>query len=689
MLSILKTEIMKSKNNSKKSESVTTFTENIAKKVGISFLLFIGIISIQFAQNPDNQQKPSWWFGAVGGTNFNFYDGSTKLLDASFKTTQAFHEGFGTGLFLGATIEYYKPKTLLGFMLQFGFDDRGGDFDQITTVCNCPADLSADITYFTIEPSLRFAPFRNGFYLFGGPRFAFNWSDFDKSYKYQLGLNPAETNQTLSPEVTGDFSNTNESIISMQIGAGFDIPISSQTRRTQFVVSPFVSYHPYFGQNPRSIETWNVTTVRAGVAIKLGVAKKSVYTEEETVMIIEETPKIDFTVFSPKNIPVERKVKETFPLRNYIFFDLGSTEIPNRYVTLKKEQVANFKEEQVDLYTPENFSGRSKRQLVVYYNILNILGNRLAINPNASIKLVGSSDSGKQDALKMAESVKSYLVDTFSIEQSRIVTVGNNEPTITSRTKGTDAELILLKEGDRRVSIESNSPAMLMEFQNSPGFLKPIEVVINDEAPIDSYITVENKDAKKTFTSWILESKDKNGVVKTFGPYMVDKVTIPGKDILGTNADGTYAMKMIGTTKSGKTFEKETNVDMVLWTPSKTDVATRYSVIYEFDEANTIAIYDKYINEVIVPKIPKNGKVIVHGHTDNIGDEDYNQTLSTQRANEVMKMIQNALAKKGRKDVIFEVIGFGENENVSPFKNNYPEKRSYNRTVIIDIVPVK
>jgi outer membrane protein OmpA-like peptidoglycan-associated protein len=682
---------MNSKIKTKNSESSVPFSENILKKVGISFLLFIGIVSIQFAQNPENQPKPSWWFGVVTGSNFNYYDGSTKQLNATFAPPLAFHEGFGTGLFLGATFEYYKPETQVGFMLQFGYDNRKGKFDQITTACNCPADLSANISYFTIEPSLRFAPFRNGFYLFGGPRFAFNWNKFEKSFAYQLGVNPAVPNQALSPEVTGDFSNVNESIISMQIGAGFDIPISSQNRRTQFVVSPFVSYQPYFGQNPRSIETWNITTIRAGLAIKLGVAKKSVNTveQDDTVLIEEVTPKIDFTVISPKNIPAERTVRETFPLRNYIFFDLGSTEIPSRYITLEKEQVKDFKEHQLDLYTPENFSGRSKRQLVVYYNILNIIGNRMVKNPNSEIKLVGSSDSGKDDALKMAESVKSYLVDTFSIEESRIETIGNNEPTIPSRKNGTEEELILLKEGERRVSIESNSPEMLMEFQNTPGFLKPIEVVINEEAPIDSYISIENKNASKMFSSWILESKDNNGVVKTFGPFTVDKVTIPGKNILGTNANGTYKMKMIGTTKSGKKFEKETSVDMVLWTPSETDIATRFSVIYEFDEANTIELYDKYITEVIVPSIPKNAKVIIHGHTDIIGNEDYNQNLSTQRALEVTKKIQKALAKIGRNDVIFDVVGFGENENLSPFENNYPEKRFYNRTVIIDIISKK
>lgn len=684
---------MKSIINSKNAKSSNCLPNRNSIKSLLMSTMFIAVISasITTQSQETTQTNPSWWFGVVTGSNFNFYEGSTKEINSTFSTTQAFHKGFGTGLFLGLSLEYYKPKTQLGFMLQVAYDNRKGNFDQIITTCDCPADLSANLSYLSIEPSLRFAPFRNGFYLFGGPRFAYNLDKLDNSFTYQIHQNPALPPQPVSPEIKGDFSNMEKSLISMQIGAGYDIPISSQNRRTQFVVSPFVSYHPYFGQNPRTIETWNITTIRAGVTIKLGVASKSVVEEkDDNVVVYEQTPKMDFKVFSPENIPAERKVKETFPLRNYVFFDLGSTEIPNRYVKIKKSEVSEFHEEQVEMFTPENLSGRSKRQMLVYYNILNIVGDRLAKNPNSTIKLVGSSELNKEDGLKMAESVKTYLVDIFSINPSRITTVGNIEPLIPSRQEGEKNELVLLKEGNRRVSIESASPEMLMQFQNgSNSLLKPVEFEVVEEAPIDSYVRIENKDANKIFTSWILESKDKNGVVKTFGPYTEDNVSIPGKEFLGTNASGTYEMKMIGTTKSGKKFEKTTNTNMNLWMPAETDISKRFSIIYEFDESNAINMYDKYITEVIVPTIPKNGKVIIHGHTDMIGDENYNQNLSTERANTVKKVMEKALAAKGRNDVSFEVIGFGENTRLAPFENNQPEKRFYNRTVIIDILSKK
>jgi hypothetical protein len=42
-------------------------------------------------------------------------------------------------------------------------------------------------------------------------------------------------------------------------------------------------------------------------------------------------------------------------------------------------------------------------------------------NPNATISLVGSSEQGPADGLAMSESIKTYLVDVFAINPSRIV----------------------------------------------------------------------------------------------------------------------------------------------------------------------------------------------------------------------------------------------------------------------------
>lgn len=652
------------------------------KSLSLAFLTFLSVQNEIAAQQTQELKyaKPSWFFGVAGGANFNFYRGSTNQLNASFTPPATFHDGDGVGLFVAPLLEYRPANSKWGVMLQAGYDSRKGTFDQVKTACDCPADLTTKLSYITVEPSLRFAPFKSNFYLYGGPRLAFN---LDKSFEYQLGINPAFPNQAPSAVVTGDLDNVEKTLISMQIGAGYDIPLSADTKKTQFILSPFVSFQPYFGQNPRSTETLNITTIRAGIALKMGQGKNI----QEATDIIKDR-EVQFTVNSPSNIPGESRMTEVFPLRNYVFFNEGSTEIPNRYVVLNKTQATNFKENQLELFAPKNLADRSKRQMTVYYNVLNILGERMQQNPSATITLVGSSNKENSDGLEMAESVKSYLVNVFDITASRIATKGQEKPSIPSEQPGAKLELVLLREGDRRVSIESNSPDLLMEFQSGPdASLKPVQIVTSQEAPIDSYITFNNKGAGEALSYWSLQVADKQGKVQAFGPYTEDEVKIPGKSILGSRPEGDYTVKMIGQTKSGKIVEKETPVHMVLWTPAKTVEGMRYSIIYEFNTSKTIKMYEKYLTEVVTPKIPVGATVIIKGHTDIIGEEAYNQKLSLSRANDIKNIIETALAKTGRKDVKFDVSGYGENENNAPFENKTPEERFYNRTVIIDIIP--
>ncbi|MFZ4477863.1 MAG: OmpA family protein, partial [Saprospiraceae bacterium] len=534
-----------------------------------------------------------------------------------------------------------------------------------------------------IEPTLRLAPYKTGFFLYVGPQIAFN---LQKSFTYQLGLNPNFPEQTLSPEVKGELNNINSTLLSLQIGAGYDIPVSPQNQQSQAVLSPFIAFQPYLGRSPRSVETWNITTLRVGAALKFGMGRPIA---SPTVMeIMEPATEVQFSVLSPKNIAVDRRVRETFPLRNYVFFDAGSTAIPERYVMLRKDQVADFKEDQLEVLSPKNLSGRSRRGMVVYYNVLNILGDRMGKSPSSSITLVGSSEKGVADAEEMAESIKQYLVSVFGINSSRINIEGRDKPKIPSEKPGSTHDVELLREGDRRVSIESTSSALLMEFQSGPNAsLKPVEINETQEAPLDSYITINAAGAREAYSSWNLQISDENGRIQNFGPYTQDKVRLPGKSILGTRSEGDYKMTMIGQTKAGKTVRKSTHTHMVLWTPPENEQGMRYSVIYEFDESKAINIYEKYLTDIITPKIPMGATVIIHGYTDIIGDEAYNQKLSLARANDVRSILASSLAKAGRKDVQMEVYGFGEDETLSPFENNYPEERFYNRTVLIDIIP--
>jgi len=542
--------------------------------------------------------------------------------------------------------------------------------------------LSTTISYISIEPSVRIAPFSDGFYIFGGPRIGFNWAlnlpksstNDEKTFVYTQGPTFASK---------GEFSDMRRTVFSGQIGIGYDIALMSQNNKSQVNISPFISYQPYFGQEPRSSKTWGVSTLRLGVGIMFGSG--DVIASAAKPEVAESD--VQFSVRGPKAVPAKRRVRETFPLRNYVFFEAGSTEIPNRYVALTKDQAASFKEEQLQEVQPINMTGRSLRQMTVYYNILNILGDRMKRSPGTVISLSGASEKGPEHGKARAETIKRYLVEVYGIEGSRITTEGRDKPRIPSETPGGTKELALLRAGDRRVDIESNSPEMMIQVGGGPHYmLKPVQIVAVVEDPLDSQVLFDVVGAKEVLASWSLEITDEQGKVQRFGPSTRDHESISGNTILGDRSQGDYKVVMLGETKRGKSVRKESSVHLVRREEPLKE-AVRFSILFDFDKSKTIASYEKFLTDIVTPLIPDSGIVIIHGHTDIIGDEEYNDKLSNERAQDAQNIIERAISNSGKRGITFETFGFGENLQYAPFDNYFPEERFYNRAVIIDIVP--
>ncbi len=647
-------------------------------KFTIVFLMLLFVATNVHAQT-EQRVQPVWWFGESGAANINFYRGTTQMINNKLIVPTAFHKGKGVKPYLSLLVEY-RPNRTIGGMLNVSYDNRGGKFDQVDAPCNCPADLSTNLSYITLEPSLRLAPFSSAFYLFAGPTFSFN---VNKKFTY------IQEKQT---DKQGDWSDIRQTVISAQVGAGVDIPLSARTSASQMTLSPFVSFQTDLGQSPRTVESWAIYTIRAGMALKFGTGKKVPTTKTEiepttnTVYVTEK--EVQFSVRAPKVVPMNRQIKETFPLLNSVFFNTGSTEIPNRYVKLNNSQAASFKEGQLQQSQPNNLNtGRSSRQLDVYYNILNIMGDRLRANPNSTISLSGAADKNPAEGKQMAENIKQYLVTIFGINGSRISTEGRDKPLIPSEKLGAKTELDLLREGDHRVDIVSTSPELLLQVGGANSlFLKPVQITTVQTDPMDSPVIFNVGNATDLLQSWTVKVEDEKGNVQNYGPFKTDQASVPGKTILGNNTQGNYKIWMVGQTKSGQTIEKESSVSLRKMDNPKQE-GLRYSVLFGFDKSATIASYEKFLTDVVTPLISNNSTVIIQGHTDIIGDEKYNHTLSHDRATGTQQILEKALANAGKKGVKFQAYGFGEDEGLAPFENNLPEKRFYNRTVIIDIIP--
>jgi outer membrane protein OmpA-like peptidoglycan-associated protein len=635
--------------------------------------LFICILMFMIAQTTVKGQdvQPTWWFGVSGATNFNFYDGTTQRLNNSLIVPTAFHKGKGVRAYGSALVEY-RPGRIWGAMLNLAYDGRGGKYDNVIAPCNCPATLKTNTSYFSVEPSLRFGFKSSNLYFFAGPRVAFN---MQKDFNYT---------QLKRPNTDSELSEMQKTLISGQVGVGYEIPISSPSSSTQFRLSPFVSFHPYFGQQPRNIESWDVTTLRTGIALKFGKGSKAAPKDIPAAAV--PVPEVVFAVTAPKAIPAKRQVSETLPLLNYVFFDTGSTAIPARYTLLTKDQAAGFKESQLQNESSADTAGRSARQLNIYHNVMNIMGDRMRSNPGAAITLSGASANGPQEGEILAASVKAYMVTSFGIDASRITLKGRTKPLIPSEQPGAKRELTLLREGDRRVDIESTSPELLMEVGG--GMMRPVQFNATQADPLDSHLIFNVAGARTLLRSWSVDITDDRGNVQHYGPFTRERESVAGRSVLAGQQERNYKISMTAETKDGLPVKKETSVHLARQVET-TQNGFRYSILFGFDKSKTIASYEKFLTNVVSPLIADGSTVIIHGHTDIIGEEEYNQKLSDSRAQEAQKIIERALAGTGKSNVKFETFGFGEDVNHSPFENSLPEERFYNRTVIIDIIVVK
>lgn len=625
----------------------------------VPFLLFALVFQTLLHAQEARKLQPQWWFGGAVGPNFNSY--SSDINGAQFYPSGytgpvpsglSFSKGSGAGVFFSPLLEY-RPDPVWGGMLMLGFDGRGGSFSDVTSG-GTAYSLKTAMNYISLEPSVKITPFAVPFYFFAGPRFGFNVA---KSYTYTVSG---------GPEFSGDWNGSRGTVFGAQLGAGYDIPLASPDAPDRIDLSPFVGFH--FGQSPRSVESWSVTTVRLGMALKFG-------TTSEGRRIANSA--VQFSVRAPKLIPVERKVKETFPMRNDVFFDEGSSRIPPRYLTLTREQASSFREEQLVQPEPKDLTGRSRRQLTVYHNILNILGDRMRRHPSATLKLSGASGQGVSNGRELAEAIKRYLVDVFGVEDQRIVAEGRVKPEIPSMQPGATRELELVGPEDRRVDITSRELEIL----------EPVQIISLQEDPLDSDVLFTVTGAGDVLASWSIVATDENGAVKRFGPFTSGEERVTGRAILGDRLQGKYTVVLDGITKSGQSIQKDETMRLVRSDAPEEEPGLRFSILFEFDQSKTVATYERFLTGTVAPLIPAGGSVIIHGHTDIVGEEGHNLKLSRDRSQETMAVLQRELARAGKRNVKFDTYGFGEDVRRAPFDNRLPEERFYNRTVIIDILP--
>ncbi len=629
--------------------------------------------------------------GLFGNYSVDLHSASFTQLPGVPNCCPEFTGGTGSGFFAGITyMTPMSPSLWLDLRLHYaGYSATLTETDNIPVVTNTGSTANATVQYdlqgtfsqISVEPMLgyRLTP---DFLLRGGilAGFVLGGTYNQKETLVEPTNATFESGQRTRNVSSGDIPKLNSLALGITVGASYDLALNSA--RTLFL-SPEV----LFTYRPLSVVSdidWKISHLRFGLALTIVPPDVSDSLDEYQLYDVARrtplprkgdpgvrfVPDISASGVSEDGRPTgETSISiEEFastrirPLLPYVFFDENADAIAPRYRPLNRDQV--------DVYSLDNFYNLDA--MVTYRQILNIVGKRLSDNPSARITLTGCTDESETAAGELgkrrAESVKSYLVQTWSIESSRISTEGRSTPAQPSNSKEADG-----RAENRRVEITSTDPTVLSPV-SSADTMRVFQPA--------GFRFVPSIDPRVPIANWTVFISEDEGIIRTFH----------GGEPIPANVDWRPAEQTAFIPRGTRKLEymlvvQDSNgtvvpSDMKILPVSEVTLADkkknggtdktvdRYSMIlFGFDKADLSAENQSLVT-TIKSKISPSSTVKITGYTDRSGAEDHNQRLSEQRA----RAVYGALG-------VSNAVVTGLGERLPLYDNSTPEGRFYSRTV--------
>lgn len=635
------------------------------------------------------------------GLTFNSTD-FTKIPNTN-NCCNKFTGGLGNNLALNLGVEY-PLNTKYGLGVRGGYNLKQNDFketEDILLLFNGEEKigkfnylLNSTLNFINLEPYFYYTPINNlNVNMSLGVKYNFNttyeqFEQIDENTNAIFRDTRTKIRNYFNNNESNEMSFVNSIIPTIGLGVSYDLPMNKNN--TLRIIPEFNFRYNFTSIIKDSI--WNQFSFNLGVSVKYFDFKKyrvppPLPTEPMAPPFITELPlpvePLTMTVTSDikdidslgnetnsRGVKVEDFIYTSLkPLLNYVFFDYNSSDLPSRYKLLDKQEISDFKLENLISLDIIN----------TYYNVLNVVGYRLNQKPNAKITLIGCNSNlndeknNKELSKARAEKVKSYFIENWGIDENRIAIEARNLPKEESKS-----EEIYGQYENMRVEIVSDDeeiyePLMSIDTVRSM-YNKTIRFISN----IKSNFKINNitisviQDNKELFNT----SKTINDTISYFNyDWAIDK------SIILENTNPIYYHIVVEdelgqVVKSKRQYIpiEQISIDIKRLEKIKDVVYENYSLILFDYGKSDLGREHKKVVDFVKSRISKNAKVEVVGYTDAMGEDAINEKISTLRAKTTHKRLDLPNATfygKGEKELLFD--------------NTLPEGRFYCRTVIINV----
>lgn len=660
------------------------------------------IASVAYSQRLDSSARYGVFVnGALSYHVSNFqYIPDCPVCGAPFTSGSGFGVDFG-----GSYLLPLSPQLAMEFRL--AYHDLGATLTntEVTKVINQSDQLvdgsfvktlNAKIGTIAISPLIAFHP-SGGWRVLAGPTLGYVTSkSFEEKEEVSLPSNGVfvDSNGRAVGRVRNDYSGTIPGaaviLAGITIGGQYELPMNA-SGSLHLVPEAFFTY----GITPIAQGmTWRANSVTAGVSIEYTPRKAEPpplppphppsppptppRPEKPRLAAIAaslrvEGVELDQTVRPIKELVVEDYIRTQYrPLLNYIFFERGSSEMPVRYHKLTSHETRDYDFRRFYEY----------ETLPLYYEALNIFGQRMREYPGGRLTIAGCNDGAEETAItglsrSRAETVFAYLRDVWRIDPSRMKLQSRNLPQKPSSTSDTDGA-----QENRRVEITSNQWEVMepMFTTDTAHVSKPAGLRFEPRAVAETGIA-----------RWQLDAEDADNMTsKKFG----GSDTVPGMldwDLQKENSEALGKLHSIQarlgiTDRQGQEAHTEpVEIPVRHYTlldkhreGSVDTIISRYNLILFDYNRSELSDANRRIADLVRSRTTAESKVKVLGFTDRIGSDEYNQKLSSSRAAATAQSI-NIQGKIQSLDV----RGLGR--SMLLYDNSLPEGRFYSRTVTVEV----